>query len=149
MSEQRQDVGAYRHRHREIIRWGDMDAFGHVNNVQFFRYLEGARVAYSREIIASILKAEGESIILADMRCSFRKQLTWPGELDIYTRTVRVGRTSIGLAQIICLAGEERIIATAESVIVWFDFNAQQPVPVPEVLRKRLADYERLRPDGL
>ncbi len=149
MDAQKQDAGAYRHRHREIIRWGDMDAFGHVNNVQFFRYLESARVAYSREIIASILKAEGESIILADMRCSFRRQLTWPGELDIYTRSARVGRTSIGLAQIICLAGESEIIASAESVIVWFDFGAQQPVPVPENLRKRLADYERVRPEGL
>ncbi|MGH8273870.1 MAG: acyl-CoA thioesterase [Gammaproteobacteria bacterium] len=137
------------HRYREIIRWGDMDSFGHVNNVQFFRYLEGARVAYSREVMGSYLRAAGESVILADQRCSFRAQLTWPGELDVYTRTAKVGRTSIHLAQLICRAGENETIATGEGVMVWFDFEAQQPAPLPEALRRRVVEYECLRPEGL
>src|SRR5690625_2779452 len=98
------------HRNRELIRWGDMDAFGHVNSVQFFRYLEGARVAYSSEVAGSYLRAEGESVILADQRCSFLRQLTWPGELDVYTRTAKLGRTSMHLGQIICRAGESDVI---------------------------------------
>lgn len=152
MSEQSvavEDVANFVHRYREAIRWGDMDAFGHVNNVQFFRYLEGARVAYSSEVVGSFLQAKGESVILADMRCSFRRQLTWPGELDIYTRTARVGRTSIHLAQLICRAGEQEVVATGEGVMVWFDFDAQEPVPVPEPLRRRVEEYERVCPEGL
>lgn len=143
------ETAKFVHRYREVIRWGDMDSFGHVNNVQFFRYLEGARVAYSREVAGSYLRAEGESVILADQRCSFLKQLNWPGELDIYTRTVRVGRTSIHLAQLICRADEEEIVATGEGVMVWFDFDAQRPVPVPEPLRRRVFEYERICPEGL
>lgn len=137
------------HRYRELIRWGDMDSFGHVNNVQFFRYLEGARVAYSREVVGSYLKARGESVILADQRCSFLRQLTWPGKLDVYTRTARIGRTSIHLAQLICRAGEAQAVASGEGVMVWFDFEAQEPAPVPDELRRRVADYERVLPEGL
>src|SRR5699024_5859856 len=125
---------------REIIRWGDMDAFGHVNNVQFFRYLEGARVAYSSEVVGGIMKAEGESVILADQRCSFLRQLIWPDELDVYTRTARIGRTSIHLAQIICRADTSEIVATGAGVMVWFDFQSQKPAWVPDALRKRVAE---------
>lgn len=137
------------HRNRELIRWGDMDAFGHVNNVQFFRYLEGARVAYSSDVAGSYLRAEGESVILADQRCSFLRQLTWPGELDVYTRTAKVGRTSIHLAQLICRADQTDVIAAGRGVMVWFDFQAQKPAPVPEALCRCVAEYERVRPEGL
>lgn len=143
------DVAQFVHQHHELIRWGDMDAFGHVNNVHFFRYLEGARVAYSSEIAGSFLRAEGESIILADQRCTFLKQLNWPGELIVHTRTSRVGRTSIHLAQIICRTDKPEIIAVGAGVMVWFDFDAQKPVPVPEALRHRMVEYERVRPTGL
>ncbi|MGH8162566.1 MAG: acyl-CoA thioesterase [Gammaproteobacteria bacterium] len=143
------EIAKFVHRYRETIRWGDMDSFGHVNNVQFFRYLEGARVAYSSEVVGSCLRAKGESVILADQRCSFLKQLNWPGKLDVYTRTARVGRTSFRLGQLVCRADGEEVVATGEGVMVWFDFDAQQPVPIPEALRRRVAEYERTRPEGL
>lgn len=139
----------YVHRHRETLRWGDMDAFGHVNNVQFFRYLESARVEYAMTVLANEVRAEGENIILADLRCAFRRQLKWPGAVDIYTRTVRVGRTSLALEQLMCEAGTATVAAAAETVLVWFDFRAQRPAPVPEAIRVRLADYERTMPTGL
>lgn len=139
-------IGQFVHRHREIIRWGDMDAFGHVNNVQFFRYLESARVAYGLAVFAHQVRGEGESIILADIGCTFRQQLLWPGELDIYTRTARLGRSSFGFEQILCRAGEAAAVATSESVLVWFDFDAQRPTPIPEPLRARVRAFESAPP---
>lgn len=143
------DLGRFAHRHREAIRWGDMDAFGHVNNVQFFRYLESARVAYALAVIASEVRSQGENIILADIDCAFRRQLVWPGEVEIYTRTRRVGRTSLGLEQVICTADTHEVVATSGTVLVWFDFSAQRPAPLPAAVRRRLADYETVRPEGL
>ncbi len=142
-------VDSFTHHHRESIRWGDMDAFGHVNNVQFFRYLETARVEYAMAVIAGEVKAQGENIILADIQCAFRRQLKWPGEIDVYTRTCRVGRTSITLQQIICLSGPEEVVATAQNVLVWFDFAKQTPAKVPDGIRNRLLEYEVVRPEGL
>lgn len=138
----------YVHRHRETIRWGDMDSFGHVNNVEFFRYLESARVEYVMTVLTNEVRAEGENIILADLRCAFRHQLKWPGAVDIYTRTVHVGRTSIALQQIMCVADTQDIAANADTVLVWFDFRSQRPAPVPDAIRARLAEYERSPPAG-
>lgn len=137
------------HAHREVIRWGDMDAFGHVNNVEFFRYLESARVEYAMAVLSEEVRAEGENIILADLRCAFQRQLRWPGQVDIYTRTVRVGRSSIALQQIMCLADTDKVAATADTVLVWFDFTSQRPAEVPGNLRMRIAEYEKIQPEGV
>ncbi len=139
----------YRHCHREALRWGDMDAFGHINNVQFFRYLESARVEYALVAYSDTVRSEGANIILADLSCAFRRQLHWPGTVDVYTRTVRVGRTSLGLEQIICLADTKEVVAESKTVLVWFDFDTQKPASVPERIRARLSEYERIRPEGL
>lgn len=136
------------HRHRETIRWGDMDAFGHVNNVEFFRYLESARVEYAITVLAGEVRAEGENIILADLHCAFRRQLRWPGQVDVYTRTVRVGSSSIGLQQIMCLADTDSVAAAADTVLVWFDFKRQKPAAVPGGIRTGIAQYEKLQPEG-
>jgi len=138
--------GDYVHRHREVLRWGDMDSFGHVNNVEFFRYLESARVEYAMTVLAGNVSASGQNIILADLHCAFRRQLRWPGAVDVYTRTVRVGRSSIVLHQIMCLADTGEVAASADTVLVWFDFDAQQPAPVPDRIRERIGEYERLPP---
>lgn len=125
------------------MRWADMDAFGHVNNVQFLRYLESARIAYALSVYTSELQAEGQNIILANISCAFRRQLKWPGEVDILTRTVGLGRTSIRLEQLMYLAGTEAIAAKAESVLVWFDFERQLPAQIPEELRQNVAKFEQ------
>ncbi len=139
----------YVHRYHEVIRWGDMDAFSHVNNVAFFRYLESARVEYALTVLSDKVRAEGENIILADLRCTFQRQIKWPGQVTIYTRTVRVGRTSMTLHQLMCIADTPTVAATAETVLVWFDFLTQQPAPVPDSIRARLAEYEHTPPAGL
>ncbi len=126
-----------------------MDSFGHVNNVQFFRYLESARVEYVMTVLANEVRAEGKNIILADLRCAFRRQLKWPGAVDIYTRTVRVGCTSMALEQLMCEADTSTVAASAETVLVWFDFRTQRPAPVPVAIHDRLAGYERVPPAGL
>lgn len=132
---------------RVQLRWGDMDAFGHVNNVQFFRYLESARVAYAYDLIEGKVEAAGENIILAQINCDFRTQLTYPGVVDAYTRTTRVGRSSLVLEQLLCNSCGDTV-AESRSTLVWFNFNTQMPAPVPSWLRQRLLDYETISPEG-
>lgn len=136
------------HGHRERTRWGDQDAMGHINNVLFLRYLEGARIAY----IGALCGAEGDStgnVILADVQCSFRRQIRHPAELVIHSRTVRVGRSSLSIEQVMADADTGVDVATGASVMVWFDYRAQEPAPVPEWLREALRAREPERPEGL
>ncbi|MDY6943774.1 MAG: thioesterase family protein [Pseudomonadota bacterium] len=143
------EVTDFRHRFPMSVRWGDLDAYGHVNNVNYFRFLESARVAYMTEGLGLTIRAEGENIILADAQCRFISQLTFPQELEIFTRISRVGRSSLITDQIILRAGESAPAAQATCVLVWFDFERQLSSPLPSELRERLAQYEHIMPEGV
>jgi acyl-CoA thioester hydrolase len=136
------------HRFPLAVRWGDMDAYGHVNNVNFLRYLESGRVAYAHEVYGRPVEAGEQSIILADTQCAFKRQLHYPADIVILTRTTRIGRTSMTMEQSI-LQAEDLLVATSRSVLVWFDFTAQRPAPVADWLKARIAAYESIRPQGM
>lgn len=143
------DPRSYAHQFPMAVRWGDMDAYGHVNNVNFLRYLESGRVAYAHSAYERPIKADGENIILADIQCSFKRQLHYPSEITILSRTMRIGRTSMTMEQMILLAPNDELAATSRSILVWFDFVRQRPVPIPDWLKTRLRAYEAVLPEGL
>lgn len=148
MSEMTGHAEIFVHRFPIAVRWGDMDAYGHVNNVNFLRYFESGRVAYAHDAYDRPVGANGENVILADTQCSFKRQLHYPSDITILSRTSRVGRTSMTMEQLI-LQGEGELVATSRSVMVWFDFQSQRPVPVPDSLKSRLRRYEAALPEGL
>lgn len=151
-SEQTGDVTGtedFRHEHALATRWGDQDAFGHVNNVAFLRYFEDARIAYFQALCSQTLDPALEAPVLVDLQCSFRQQLQHPETTRIHTRTASVGRTSFTLEQTMGAASSGALAATARTVMVWFDFRDGAPAPVPEWLRDDLRRYEAQPPEGL
>lgn len=124
------------------VRWGDMDSLGHVNNVQYLRYLESGRVAYVEQVLEGNL-----SLILADIQCSFRQQLHYPVTVEVLTRISRLGRSSMDVLAAIHRKGEEQPVATSKGVIVWFDFREQRPAPIPQQVRETVLAYEVVAPD--
>ena len=67
------------------IRWGDMDALGHVNNTVYFRYMEQARIewfyAFARKIGSAPYAENGPVIVNAS--CTFLEPLVYPGEVEV------------------------------------------------------------------
>ncbi len=124
------------------VRWGDMDAFGHVNNVQYMRYLESARVAYLEAVLRQRMDSSGESIVLADIQCSFLRQLHYPATIEVGSRVIGIGKSSFQLGCAIYLKGEQQPAATSKAVLVWFDFARQRSQPVPAAVRKTIMAYE-------
>jgi len=128
------------------IRWGDMDAMNHVNNVQFFRYLESGRIAYFGDVLPAACEPE-KYTVLADLQCSFLQQLHYPDTVDIGTRLERLGNSSIHLDCTIFRQGGERPAATARAVIVWYDFEAGHSISLPAQVRETLLSYEGMPAD--
>jgi acyl-CoA thioester hydrolase len=64
------------------IRWGDMDAMGHLNNGSYFRYLETARIDWFTQLGCSPLPTGGGPVII-NAFCNFYKQLEYPGDVLI------------------------------------------------------------------
>ncbi|ORU90954.1 MAG: thioesterase [Cycloclasticus sp. symbiont of Poecilosclerida sp. N] len=124
------------------VRWGDADALGHINNVQFVRYLESARVAYCDDVLdVSFKPAMMSGWILADMQCSYLQQVHYPAQLEIYTRIGKIGNKSATIsADIYC---EDEPVMRSQSIMVWFDYAQQKTVSVPDAVRAKIAAFEK------
>jgi acyl-CoA thioester hydrolase len=128
---------------RMPIRWGDMDAMGHVNNTVYFRYIESARIAWLEQVGALPDPARSsEGPVIVNAHCSFLKQLTYPGEIEVTTWVGPPGRSSIEVSHEIRLVGADGVAgalhAEGGAKVVWIDFKAEQSRPLPERLRALL-----------
>ena len=131
------------HSIRIPIRWGDMDAMGHVNNTVYFRYIESARIAWLEQ--AGALPdpaASTEGPVIVNAYCSFLKQLTYPGEIEVTTWVAPPGRSSVEVTHEIRLVGADgqagALHAEGGAKLVWIDFKAEKSRPLPERLRALL-----------
>ena len=126
-----------------------MDALGHVNNAMYFRYAESGRIAYFTTVGADVgLAGGGEGPILADIQCTFLGQVKYPAELEIGTRTAKLGTKSFTIEAAMFLAGEDTPVATSRAVVVWFDYTQQQSTPLPDALRRRVFEFEAVTPEA-
>ncbi len=117
------------------IRWGDMDAMGHVNNAVYFRYLETARVAWlEKEGFAVDPRGTGPVIINAF--CNFLRQLEYPGEVLARHYVGEVGRSSFDTYVLLSRTDDaDTLYAAGGATVVWTDFPKQKSVPLPERVR--------------
>jgi acyl-CoA thioester hydrolase len=120
---------------RQDIRWGDMDAFGHVNNTVYFRYMESARIAFLEEAVGAT-DPNGEGPVIVTAYCTFKKQLKYPGQIEVHTFVGAPGRSSIEVTHEIRLVDADGtadvVYAEGGAKVVWVNFAAEKSVPLPE-----------------
>jgi acyl-CoA thioester hydrolase len=120
------------------VRWGDMDAMGHVNNTCYFRYLEIARIDWIGSIGAPT-RAEGSGPILVAATCNFRIPIVYPETIEVRTYSHPPGRSSIPLFQEIWSATRPDLMyADGESTAVWVDYQKNKSAPMPDAVRALL-----------
>lgn len=118
------------------VQWGDQDAFGHVNNVVYFRWFESARIDLLHEFPSTVtMSGSGLGPILASIKCDYRKQLRFPDTVYIGSRMTRVGRSSADIGHAVISHQQGQLVAEGSSVIVIFDYTAQRVTRIPEDLR--------------
>lgn len=121
---------------RDILRYGDTDRQGHVNNVAFATFCETGRVAMLYDW-QNPMAPPGCSFVIARLILDFRGEIFWPGKVDIGTGVLSIGNSSFTLAQGVFV--EERCVATSEAVIVLTDESTRRSTPLPQSVRDRLA----------
>ena len=117
------------------IRWGDMDAMGHVNNTIYFRYMEIVRIEWLHQIGGSPDPA-GDGPVIVNAFCNFIKQLEYPGDVLAKHYVASPGRSSF--ETYITLERTDLpgvIYAEGGATTVWTDFKAQKSVPLPDWIR--------------
>lgn len=125
------------------VAWGEQDAFGHLNNVVYFRYFENVRMHYLERI--GVLRShneEGIGVILASTTCDFKRPVEWPMGLTIRTGCTVVGNTSFTMVYEI-LDDVDVVVAIGSSVQVMYDYRNVCKVPVPAAIRAAIEAAQR------
>ena len=121
--------------HKERVRFRDLDALGHVNNAVFLTYIESARVAFLVGLGAATT-LEDMALIVARIEIDFRAPVGFGEEVEIEVRASRFGDKSFDLDYELRVDG--KIVAEAKSVLVGYDYERNESVPLSDDLRRTL-----------
>ncbi len=123
---------------RMTMRWGEMDALGHMNNVSYFRYFEEVRIAWFKSLDIEY-RAGGEGPILGTISCKYLKPAIYPLELEITSYIGAPGHSSFHMWHEMYNANDPKDrFAEAEAVLVWIDIAAGHSCPLPDRMRETI-----------
>ncbi len=121
------------------IRWGDMDAFGHVNNTVYFRYMEQTRICWFEQLGVAGRNAEGQGPVIVNASMEFLRQLHYPGDIVCTLTVSQPGRSSFDTGFELRRADDpETLYARGTARCVWIDYDEGKSVPIPDALRDTL-----------
>ena len=120
------------------LRWGDMDAMGHINNTVYFRYMEVCRLDWIFKITGKPELSGGGPIII-NAFCNFLRQLEFPGDVRVSMMVANPGRSSFESYHRIERVDEPgHAYAEGGARIVWTDYAARKSTPLPDWFRAHL-----------
>ena len=127
----------------DVLRFGDTDAFGHINNSVFSVLCESGRVQLFRTRLRPTLPS-GAIFSIVRLVIDFKAELHYPGEVRTGTWFTKLGRTSVSVGQALIANGD--VAATAEGVCVLVEAATRRPMPWPDESRRVVE--ELLWPSG-
>ncbi|MFW1745863.1 acyl-CoA thioesterase [Acinetobacter guillouiae] len=125
--------------YEQKVAWGDMDAFGHVNNVMYYRYIESARIEYFDRL--NVFDQDVLTVV-ASSQCKYLKPVFYPDVLHIGARVEEMRNSAIRMHYVLFSQQQQQIVADGEAVIVFVDKVAMKKALIPQQLRKIIIDLE-------
>ncbi|WP_055530642.1 acyl-CoA thioesterase [Streptomyces graminilatus] len=125
-----------RHIYRCPLRWADMDAYGHVNNVVFLRYLEEARI----DFLFRPDKDFQQGSVVARHEIDYKRQLVHrhtPVDIELWVTRIRAASFTLTYE----VKDPDQMYVKASTVIVPFDFATQRPRRITSEEREFLEEY--------
>ena len=124
------------------VAWGEMDAFGHVNNANYLRWFESARIAYFERIKVGISAKDASAWvpILGRATIDFRKPVTYPDTVTLEATVTKFGNTSFTMAYR-AVSAALGLAAEGEAIVVLLDTSGSK-VPLPEDLKRAVEVLE-------
>ena len=118
------------------VRWSDMDAYGHVNNVQYLRYLEEARVYAFHQWFGQERSLLEDGVLVARTEIDYLAPMTFNYEPALVTLWCsRISGASFDIAYVVGQRGSDVTFARAESTLVTYELSKERP--------RRMADHEK------
>jgi acyl-CoA thioester hydrolase len=118
-----------------------MDAYRHVNNTVYFRYMEQVRVEFM-ESLGYPISPKGRAPVIINASCTFLRSLSYPGTVEVKMFLGSPGNSSLPSHYEIRLQGQDTLYATGDAKIVWTEMATGKSVPIPDPLRVLLSGSE-------
>ena len=123
------------HEMRFPVRWGDMDALGHVNNTVYFRYMETVRIEWMRSVGCNP-DPQGQGPVIVNAFCNFYRQLEYPGEVLVKMYVSDPGRTTFETWCTMERTDQPGVVcAEGGATTIWVDFPQQKAETLPDWMR--------------
>ena len=124
------------HTERIEIRWGDMDAMGHVNNTVYFRYMEQARIGWFEALVPRGEAWRTMGIVIVNASCNFKKAINYPGTVEVRVFAGAPGGSSVPTYYELHI--ENQLYADGAATVVFVDPEKQKPMRIPQSIREAM-----------
>lgn len=125
--------------YEQKVAWGDMDAFGHVNNVVYYRYIESARICYFDKL--SILNEDIYAVV-ASSECKYLKPIFYPDLLKIGVRIDELRNSAFRMHYSLWSTQLNCVVALGEAVIVCVDKKTMNKIQIPIHIKEHIQSLE-------
>ena len=125
------------------VQWGEMDAYGHLNNTVVFRFFESARIAFLDK--CNFLRAYDElqiGAILHSTACRFRQPLYYPDTVQVGARVSKVHGDRFEMEYLVFSTSQDAVAAEGTATVVSFDYNERAKTSLPEMVVTGLAEID-------
>jgi acyl-CoA thioester hydrolase len=122
------------------VRFGDLDAMQHMNNVEYLRFFETARIDWFAHALPDHAPGSRTSFgfIFAECHIAYRAPAFFNDEIRTWVRPVEMKRSSIRLEFEMRVEAADRLVADGWGTLVGYDYAEGAPRPLPDAVRDRV-----------
>ncbi len=137
----------FKHKTPIQVRFKDVDMMEHINNAEYFSYVELARLKYFDEVVGPDADWHDQhGLIMAHFEIDFREAGSFDDNISVYTRCSKLGTKSFDLEW--CIVKEtgstEKILAEGKTIVACYDYETRKAKEIPPERRKLIEEFERL-----
>jgi acyl-CoA thioester hydrolase len=135
-------VSEWAYCHVDRVRFGDLDAMRHLNNVAFLEFFEMARIKYVSGLLGDDPTTRSDfGLIFAECKINYRAPAFFDEEIRTCVRPAEIARSSVKLEFAMHAVGDDRLLAEGYGVVVGYDYAAGRSTPLPESFKTALGAH--------
>ena len=124
--------GCLLHQCAITLKWSDMDAQGHINNIEHIKYMEECRVQWLKQLV---LDKKQYIPVVVSLQAEYLKELIYPGEVTVLMYGSSMGNSSFMTHYEVVASEDEQLISRGNAKIVILDSEQRRPISVPDKVR--------------
>jgi acyl-CoA thioester hydrolase len=119
------------------VRWGDMDAYAHVNNTLYLRYMEEARILLLQRM-GYALDDASQGPVVVNLQCTFLQPVVYPDSLTIECFADQAGNSSFMSYYKLYSQQQDNLVCEGSAKLVWIDKKTTRSHPLPDDIRQMI-----------